>query len=309
MRIIYAGIFLLTVSVQFVRAQGCSDAGFCTAGAMQAADNTIDNAKVKKSWGISLTSGYGENGTLVIAPQAEGSMKIGKRGTLDAKLPLNIATGKLGSHISIGDLIAGYSNYFFSGLSKWQCQATMGARIGLGDAGAEYKGMPLPMPYQSGLGTTDFIAGVNVAYDGHITFAVGYQQPLIQYNRNGYIPSTVYPAVANDNDYFASRWLRRKGDVLLRIEGNWRYRMWSFAGGPLLIYHLGEDNVILSNGNSLSLKGSDGLTLNLVGSLSYSFSNARMHLLAGTPLLVRDYRPDGLTRALVITLRYTHNKM
>ena len=301
-------LVLLVSSQQFVHAQGCSDAGFCTAGAMKGGGALSDSTQRKQTWGLSLTAGAGEKATTIIIPQLEGSVGIGKQGTLDAKLPINIAKGMLGAHTGIGDLTVTYTRPLYHSATRWQLLGTFGGRIGLGDANAGDKGQPLPMPYQASLGTTDLIAGVSALYGSHLSFAVGYQQPLLQYNNNGYLPSAIYPVVSNDADYFASRHLHRKGDLLLRAEANWKWRKWRLAAGPLLIYHLGEDKISLQDGTDISLKGSEGLTLNLAGSLSYSFSKTKIDLLAGAPFIVRDYRPDGLTRAWVITIRYTHLK-
>lgn len=301
-------LLLLVWSQQFVHAQGCSDAGFCTAGAMKGGGALSDTTHRKMTWGLSLTAGAGEKATTIIIPQLEGSVGIGKQGILDAKLPINIANGRLGAHTGIGDLIATYTRHLYRSANRWQWQGTLGGRIGLGDANAGDKGQSLPMPYQASLGTTDLIAGVSALYGRHLSFALGYQQPLLQYNNNEYLPSATYPVLSNDTDYFASRHLRRKGDLLLRAEANWNWRKWRIAAGPLLIYHLCEDKIALQDGTGISLKGSEGLTLNLAGSLSYSFNRTKIDLLAGAPFIVRDYRPDGLTRAWIITLRYTHLK-
>lgn len=308
MKILIFLLLFLVWSQQFVHAQGCSDAGFCTAGAMKGGGALSDTTPGKMTWGLSLTAGAGERATTIVIPQLEGSVGIGKQGILDAKLPINIANGRLGAHTGIGDFIVTYTRPLYHSSTRWQWQGTLGGRIGLGDGGAADKGMPLPMPYQSSLGTTDVIAGVSALYGSHLSFAAGYQQPLLQYNNNGYLPLAIYPVVSNDADYFASRHLRRKGDMLLRAEANWHWRKWGIAAGPLLIYHMGEDKITLQDGKDISLNGSEGLTLNLSGALSYSFNKTKIDLLAGTPFIVRDYRPDGLTRAWVLTIRYTHLK-
>ncbi len=285
-------------------AQGCSDAGFCTAGAMQGG-RAADSSKEKSSFGASFTLGAGEHGTAIYVPQLEAKFAIGHRGSLEAKLPYNIAQGNLGSHSGIGDIIATYSNTLIKNSGPLGLTATAGARIGTGKANATDKGAPLPMPYQSNLGTTDLIAGLSLNYTKYFSLAAGYQQPVIQYNENGYLPVTIYPAMPTGKEYFASAKLVRKGDILLRAEGRLQWKKIMLAAGPLFIYHLGQDGFTNEHGQKELLKGSEGATLNLAGSLSYSLKKARIDLLAGTPFIVRDYRPDGLTRAWVITMRFT----
>jgi len=286
-------------------AQGCSDAGFCTAGAMQSGRPVSDSVTTHSALGASATVGSGEKGTIIITPQLEGKFVLAQRSYVDVKLPFNFCSGNLGHHSGIGDIIATYSRILTADGMPVAITATIGGRIGLGNANATDRGMPLPMPYQSSLGTTDLIIGVGLVYHKYISIAAGYQQPVIQYNRNGYLPDIIYPDMPTGREYFASRDLGRRGDVLLRAEGHYQWNRWSVSGGPLFIDHLGEDRFTTQSGDRASLKGSEGITLNIAGSLSYSLPSRKIDLLVGTPFIVRDYRPDGLTRAWVITLRYT----
>ena len=286
-------------------AQGCSDAGFCTLGAMQSG-HALDSAMQQKSIGFSFSAGAGENGTAIISPQLEGKFAVGRNSVIEGKLPYNVAYGNKGSHSGIGDLIITYTHSFSKEKSNWKAFGTAATRLSLGKADATDDGRPLPMPYQSNLGTTDLIAGLSISYKQYLNIAAGYQQPIVQYNMNGYEPPMLYPAMPVNEDYFASRRLQRKGDLLLRAEGSWQWKRITLAAGPLFIYHLGMDRTTTLAGNDVLLKGSEGLTLNLAGTFSYSYKRGRLDLLAGTPLIVRDYRPDGLTRAWVITLRVSH---
>ena len=288
-----------------IYAQGCSDAGFCTAGAMQGGKHTTDSTKSKTALGFSCSLGAGENGTLIITPQLEGGIPISQHYILEAKLPFNIASGNLGNHSGVGDVIITCSREFTTHSKDMYVTATLGSRIGVNNANASYNGMALPMPYQNSLGTTDIIAGLSMAYTKYFSIAAGYQQPVIQYNKNSYLPQDVYPSVLTDTTYFASNHLVRKGDILLRAEGKYQWKSILLAAGPLFIYHLGQDGISTSTGSKAMLKGSEGATLNLAFSISYNMKKSRLDLLGGTPFIVRDYRPDGLTRAWVVTLRYT----
>ncbi len=297
---LFLSFFALTHSF----AQGCSDAGFCTAGAMQGGVKA-DTVSGKNTLAVSLTYGYGEKGTNIITPQFEASFSVWRGTQLEVRLPVNIASGKLGHYTGIGDLITTATHPLGKRSYGIGWSGTVGARISTGGADASDKGMPLPMPYQSNLGTADVIIGCNATVGKYFTFAAGWQQPIIHYNNNQYQPSILYPDEGDDANYFAARKLRRRGDVLLRAEGHFKWRRFALSGGPLLIYHLGKDAITEPDGTEVKLKGSVGATLNLAGAITYTTTRFKYDLLLGTPLIVRDYRPDGLTRAAVITGRVT----
>jgi len=73
----------------------------------------------------------------------------------------------------------------------------------------------------------------------------------------------------------------------------------------LPIYHFANDEYTNAFGNSLEIEGSKGLTLN--GNLFIDYELHPRHafqLSAGIPFVVRDIRPDGLTRKYVANLEY-----
>ncbi len=294
-------VFIASLLVRHdLMAQGCSDAGFCTIGAMKAGTNTTKNSSIGLSFGIN----GGEEGTSIFIPQIELTKKLGKKGFLEAYIPFVIASGDLGDNASIGDLILTYTRQIHREKSI-VINSTISTRISTGNADATDNNMALPMPYQSNLGTTDLILGLSAKWRKHLSAAVGYQQPIIQYNKNDYLPANLSGNATGD--YFASRQLERKGDVLLRIQGHISIKKFGIAAGPLFIYHLGEDIVTLSNGSELSLTGSDGLTLNITANAYYQFKNWRADVSVGTPTIVRDSRPDGLTRSFTLVPRITYN--
>jgi len=282
------------------KSQGCSDAGFCSIGAMKSQSNAGEKAS---SIGLSVTLGAGERSTTILIPQIEGRLFVGSKSYFELKIPVNRGSGDLGDHTGLGDPIINYTRTIAS-KKNITIDATAGLRISTGNASATDKfGNPLPMPYQSNLGTTDLILGASASLGKYLSLAAGYQQPLFQYNENGYLPTMIdMPA----NEYFASRKLERRGDVLLRAEGRYQWKHLGVAAGPLFIFHLGEDKITLDDGSQIALQGSDGLTVNIAGSIFYTMKRLRFDLAAGTPMVVRDYRPDGLTRSFVITPRVTY---
>jgi hypothetical protein len=66
------------------------------------------------------------------------------------------------------------------------------------------------------------------------------------------------------------------------------------------IYHLSKDTYIDGNisNKPIEINGSDGITLNGTFAASYTVSSKfSIAISAGLPFVVRDVRPDGLTRS------------
>jgi hypothetical protein len=251
--------------------------------------------------GLSFTVASGER-TSILIPQVEWTQQVAKHLQLELKLSYYIARGDFESHSGIGDPIVSLSRRWQPNGSV-QLSFTAGTRISLTDASATTKeGSPLPMPYQTGLGTADGIVGLGLQYKRWLSVSAGYQQPIIHYNNNGYLASIYQGAPQEFSAHFDSRKLRRSGDVLLRADAVLARKHWNLAAGPLLIYHLANDKVTLLNGEQVGLAESNGLTANLTAKAGYMRKRMRYELSAGAPFIVRKQRPDGLTRHWTISL-------
>jgi hypothetical protein len=68
---------------------------------------------------------------------------------------------------------------------------------------------------------------------------------------------------------------------------------------------LGQDSYETIFGQRETISGSDGLTINgnLISAYSFNKKNS-LELSLATPFVVRDIRPDGLTRSFVASLIY-----
>lgn len=297
-------IFAVLIIRSFAAAaQGCSDAGFCTAGALRPADSlqTIQN-----SIGASISVAKGERSTTLLIPQVEWRYSFNNKVQFEARLSFYYANGAIGSRTGIGDPILTLSNKLLEN-KTYSLKSTIGLRISVGDAGASDKnGRPLPMPYQSNLGTTDLIAGMSLSWKKYLSIAAGWQQPLLQYNANDYYAPDFATEPEGYGSYFSSRKLRRKGDLLFRADGSYPLNRWNFSAGPLLIVHLGKDKIKGNDRQDLLVAGSDGATLNITGTVGYKIKKSRFELTGGSPLVVRKVRPDGLTRSAILTLRYEY---
>jgi hypothetical protein len=283
-----------------VNAQGGADAGLSSVGCLQ--NGYIKFETTRSTVGASVAVGMGEKDTKIITPQVE--IKIAnEKGYFEFKLPYIVASGNAGKNFGIGDLMATYSLPVKMKSKSMSMSATGGFRFGLGNAADANVGKPFPMAYQTSLGTTDVLLGANLKWQKYLSIALGIQQPVLQYNNNGY-EKTGYRG--NDTSYFASSKLKRAGDVMLRIEGRYDFKEdFGISVGPQVIYHFMEDKMTSSKGVESNVVGSSGPTLNVVGGLYYKAKTWIFDLNAGVPVIKKDAQPDGLSRTWVVIPRFT----
>lgn len=284
-------------------AQGCADAGFCSVGAMQHGKQKEDT--LHNSVGFSAAVGSGEKLSWVISPQLEIKTFINNHNYLEVKLPFQVVTGNLGTNYGIGDLITTYTHRIKNKTDKMNMYYTAGVRIGLGNGNDQLSGKPLPMAYQISLGTTDVILGLSANIGKYLTLAAGVQQPVLQYNDNGY--HTTQNRDSIETVYFSSRNLRRAGDALLRIEVKKDWKHSGIHGGPLVLYHLANDKSTLANGDKIELQNSAGFTVNVNLGYYYSTEKWVFDFTIAAPVYARENRPDGLTRNAIAIPRITFN--
>ncbi|GAB4022565.1 carbohydrate-binding protein [Spirosoma koreense] len=291
---IYLALVLLLLNRLPGYAQGCSDAGFCTIGALK--QHGATNNQGQKIT-LLLPIGLGDEAVFVFAPGIQYDNQLSARWAVQAKLTGNYASGNLGTAAGPGDVILS-GTFTFPAKAKWATSLTLGTKLPLNQGNLKAGGQPLPMQYQSSLGTVDLITGLSVS-NSRWQFSAGWQQPLTGANGNTFLPGSSPKPEAPA--YPPSNQFNRKADVLVRAAYTWAINdRLSLNGGLLGIYHVGEDTYVNTIGNSLSISGSQGLTLNatLAGWWTVS-SKMRLGFTAGTPLLTREVRPDGLTRSIV----------
>jgi hypothetical protein len=299
MKLILTCFVLVAILVRYMPscAQGCSDAGFCTVGNLrqQSPDSTTRMQKLT----VLLPIGTGDEDVFVFTPGIQYDNRLNERWSIQARLTANWASGDLGKASGPGDIFISGTHHL-AGSAKWQTSITLGAKLPLSSGNLETGGNPLPMQYQSSLGTADLITGITVT-DHTWQFSAGWQQPLSGSNRNQFLPQFWNDPEAAD--YPPSNDFDRSADVLVRAS----YllgagRKLTFSGGLLAIYHLSEDTYVdpgITN-DPISITGSKGLTLNatLTGNWNIA-ANFAIGFSAGAPLVFRDVRPDGLTRSIV----------
>jgi hypothetical protein len=295
-------VFILLLSIVFnaqVYAQGCSDAGFCTIGSIKPQDSALQNIK-KQKLTVVLANGIGDESVYVFTPGIQYDNQLSDRWAIQAKITVNYASGNLGNAFGLGDAYLS-GTFSIKDKSSWKKSILFATKLPLNNGDIREGTKPLPMQYQSSLGTVDIIGGFSIT-NNKWAFATAFQQPLSGRNRNTFLPA--YWNTAAASKYPPTNDFKRKGDVLLRAGYNVGVnKKFNINLGLLGIYHLGKDSYIDGNisNKPIEIAGSDGLTLNGTAAAWYRVSNKfSIGLTGGVPFVVRDVRPDGLTRKFVI---------
>ena len=280
-----------------INAQGCSDAGICTVHSFKpnGLDSISNNPNQFKA-GVSY--GAADYSISVFGTYLEYDRRINEKFGLDAKLTSLSQSGNDISAFGLSDLYVN-SNYRINN----KASLTLGVKIPLSDANRKEDGRSLPMDYQSSLGTFDLVFGIGYAF-GRLQLVAAIQQPLTQNNNEFFAED--YPLFSPLREFQSTNQFKRSGDVLLRasypIDFGKKFR---FTPSLLPIYHLSNDKYTNKEDIEVEIEGSQGLTLNWNLYLDYELNNDQaLQLNVGSPFIIRDVRPDGLTRSFVASLEY-----
>ena len=291
---------ILTVIVllsKFVSGQGCSDAGFCTLNSFK--PNSTDTVTpIKNQFKIGFTYGSADYSISIFGNYLEYNRQLNDKLTFDAKLTSLAQSGNDISEIGLSDIYLNFNYMIIEG-----AKISIGTKIPLADGNKTLNDLSLPMDYQSSLGTFDIIVGVGFEL-GKLRCVAAIQQPVTQ-NKNEFL-SEKYPADSELRNFQSTNKYKRSGDVLFRVSfpillGD----KFKITPSILPIYHLQDDKYTDGSGVERIIDGSQGLTLN--GNVFFDYeinSKNALQLNMGAPFVVRDVRPDGLTRGLVINLEY-----
>ncbi len=301
-------LLLLTLMDYCAFAQGCSDAGFCTMGAMKPDQPFNKNSKVRLR-SIEFSQYYGDTHfkNHIYVSTIEANIGIGKKYTVQAKIPYQVANGHLGTYQSLSDISLSVTRNLIA-TENFDVNFTLGTKLPSNNGDfAQFKGKSMPMYYQTSLGSYDLIFGASVVSRKWL-MAVGYQQALNR-NQNGFW----YGEWSGDNltylhQYALSGNLQRGKDVMARIERNFRLSRFNASIGLLPIYRLNRDTYIDHTTNVSTLaNGSDGLALSGIYTLGYNFDvRTGVKLLIGNRIIKRPINPDGLSREFVATITYSY---
>jgi hypothetical protein len=310
MKIFFSSFFLI-LNVTLSYSQGCSDAGFCTMGAMKPDQPYNKKIQLKlRSMEVSFYRGTTTLTPIVYVATADLNFSLGPKYTFQLKVPFQFVEGKLAKTSSLGDISLCVTRNIYAS-DRFDVNLSVGGKIPTNSSDKSTRGLPLPMYYQTSLGTYDFIAGVSLINRKWL-FATGIQIPLNQ-NNNQFIWSAWDGDVekAYVDQYTQSKNLNRGIDVMLRAERNFRLSRFNFSVGLLPIYRITSDEITNSKGNRTSkdVKGNEGngLALSVIGTGGYNFNvRSGIKLLVGHKIVQREFSPDGLTREFVSSVTYLY---
>jgi hypothetical protein len=279
-----------------VTAQGCSDAGICTIGtAFQS-----NEKELKNSIELATIYGVGEADVTYISPYVSYTRKFNDKIALSAKVTFSSANGSFGTRASFGDAYL-IGNYTFKEKKNKQWSVLSGWKFPFTASNLKINDFSLPLDYQASLGTFDLFLGANLKYEKW-DFNSAVQIPVFNNNKNSYFVE--YSATT---DFPSTNLFERKSDALFRTTYTFKVgkEKLTFKPNILFIYHLGEDSYETIFGQRETIENSDGLTIN--GNLVTNYQidqQSSLELSLATPFVVREIRPDGLTRAFVASIHY-----
>ena len=302
------GAFAVILSTQFfAHAQGCSDAGFCTMGAMK--PDQPFNKKIElrlRSMEISFYRGTTPLTPKIYVATADLNFSLNKKTSFQLKLPYQAVEGSLGRTAGLGDISLCFTRTVIT-TEKFDINVSIGGKIPTNKSDKTEDGLPLPMYYQTSLGTYDFITGISLITPKWL-FATGIQHPFNK-NENEFLWSR-WPANGEHSRDYIERYapankLRRGTDVMLRVERNFRFSRVNFSLGLLPIFRVANDEFENGQGVKIKPEGARGLALSGIATAGYQFNvRTGVKMLVGHKIVQRDANPDGLTRELVTTLSY-----
>ena len=287
--IISLSIILANSPLQLL-SQGCSDAGVCTIQSIKTNEPYDSSAITHNTLDAGFSFGLSQYEVVVLTPFIEYTRNMGKKVSVTGRFSAGYRSGELANLFDISDVTIS-SSYAFVRRMK----LVGGVKLPLNNGNLKKNGMPLPMNYQSSLGTYDLILGLSYTLK-RFSFIAGFQQPLTQ-NNNSFQASN-YPVDAPENKYYSTNGYHRYSDALLRISyypvDNKKLRL---ATSLLPIFHTQNDRYTDSTGNTVIIEQSQGLTLNITAILQYKIKKDRiLEFTAGAPAIARKVRPDGLSK-------------
>ena len=303
-----AFIFLTSLNTSYqMQAQGCSDAGFCTLNnfkpAVTATTSDSSAAQTTSYFNqikIGASVGKADMNITAIGFYLEYNRQFNDKLSADVKIT---GLSQNGQNISTTGISDAYLNLNYRPITN--LGFTGGLKLPFTQGNYKINSFSLPMDYQSSLGTFDILFGISYTVK-KFQLVAALQQPITQ-NKNSYL-AEIHPPGSAYSGFTTTNKFKRTGDVLLR--GSYPFKIgekFTISPSILGIYHLTQDKFTDMNGVQQPITGSEGFTLNGVVFIDYALNErSALQLNAGTPFIIRKVRPDGLTRAFVLTLEYKH---
>jgi len=300
--ILLAALVWLLVLPQSTLAQGCSDAGFCTMGAMRP-DQDFSRKRPLQLRSVSMVAYQGRTrfDDVVNAYTLDMGLSWKEDWHIQLKVPYLVADGPLGGNSGLSDISLSLTRVLWKNETQ-QVSATLGTKIPTNNGNLlTEEGRPLPMYMQTSLGTYDFVAGISWQ-NRHWLLAAGYQQPLntneSQFAWGPWRETNLFEMAVR---YPTSISLDRGHDVMLRVERNWRFGRVNLHTGMLPIWRVVADTRLNpATREREEVPGTTGLALSWLAGVGYRFNvNTAVKGLFGYRIRQRENNPDGLSRKMV----------
>lgn len=283
------------ISSLFLHSQGCSDAGGCS---IQTFDFELnpETSKGKILLNFIQTVALGEKFIFISQTILSMQYNLSSSTYFELRTPFIFTYGNLGYTSGVGDLILSASQDFFKN-KNFQLTAIIAGRLKTNHANFNFDNLPLPMAYQTSLGTNDIILGMQYSRTTWNLY-VAYQHPFGR-NSNEYL---VPDDETNPNkQYFESAYLKRGDDLYSRAQYYLNLNKNNDLKFTMLnIYRIQKSEIIVDD-ETVILDGSSGITINLGVTYTKQIKhNRELSLILAFPVIDREYRADGLTRNIVI---------
>jgi len=297
MKKILTFLLLFSLSLSFLYSQGCSDAGVCS----------LDYEESENNYKISLTQSFGlSDEVAILTSTLKGKFKIYDT-YLTAHIPFVHARNRRHYANGIGDILLSL------GIPFQDFILNAGTKIATNNADNTYSNTTLPMAFQSSQATNDLLFTLNYKYENY-KFTIGYQHVLSSNVKNHHIIKNT-----NDSALYSTYNLKRGNDIMLSAISKIEYGDFSYTYGTNLIYRLSETssdlppdykimtvNDTLQNGAKVN--GSDGLTMNLLGSMHNELTDySELILDVGFPIIYRKNIIDGLKRNFQLNITFAYS--
>lgn len=243
---------------------------------------------------------------VIYVATADLNFTLNSKTSFQVKLPYQAVSGRLGKTSGLGDISLCLTRNILT-TEKFDINFSLGGKLPTNGSDKDENGYPLPMYYQTSLGTYDLIAGVSLISRNWL-LATGIQLPFNE-NKNQFL-WTAWLGGPEDisyiREYANAKSLKRGTDVMLRVERNFRFSRLNFTLGLLPIFRINNDE-ITDNGKRIKQDGTVGMALSGILTTGYNFSvRSGIKILVGHKIRQREVNPDGLTREFVSSLSYCY---
>lgn len=291
------------VAIISAQAQGCSDSGFCTMGALRPDQPYSERVKIKlHSIEITQHLGTTKYGDWIHASFVDANFTIGKKNSFQLRAPAYmVIEGNMPTVRGWGDTYLSLTRQIIS-TDRLQVSGTIGGKI---YTTATRIDNAMPMYHQTTQGSNDLMLGVSLMSKKWMV-AIGYQRPL-NATRNAFHPTQFAGTKMEEmvKKFAPSVGLLRGDDIAVRVERNFRLARWNFFVGALNLIRVTADQTLDSDGKLQPVNETQGLASNLLAGVGYQFNiHNGIRLLMAGKLTERAQNPDGLSRNFVAQLAY-----